>query len=60
MEIQDNVYNPIWTYRSLFPQNRKKDYKDYRDNFVLPVNDIGTQKMAYIGHRNKAQPSSIF
>ena len=32
----------------------KKDYIDYRDNFFVSVTDIGTPKMAYIGHRNSA------
>ena len=27
----------------------KKDYIDYRDNFFVPVTDIGTEKMPYIG-----------
>ena len=29
---------------------------DYRDDFVMPVTNIGTKYIAYIGHSNSAAP----
>ena len=47
-------YITIFRYRG----KKKKLYKGYRSFFRVPVTNIGMKKMAYIGHRNEAQPSS--